>query len=278
MTEKRKQELPVDVYIPFVETLFRDGATLAVGIASQTMVIALVYWKTGDPAYLAIAASLIVIGVLRIMSFGRHNRLPPAVTRDEARSRENTYILYGCLHAVALGTFCFVAIYFADDSFAELAAVCTALATATAIAGRNYGSPRMVIILIIALTWPISLGFMLRGDPYHIVLGLLSAQFLFTIRKFADTVRDVLFTAIFEEKKATRIAQRFNRALNTMSHGLIMLGPDGRVVVANAEAAQLMSLKSPDALLGRSHPRAADARRRRRPAGARRTAATSRRN
>ena len=173
MTAKRKQDLPVDVYIPFVETLFRDGATLAVGIASQTLVIALVYWKSGNPAYLVIAASLVVIGIFRILSFSRHNSLPPAVSREEARSRENTYILYGSVHAVALGAFCFVAIYFADDSFAELAAVCTALATATAIAGRNYGSPRMVIILIIALTWPISLGFMLRGDPYHIVLGLL---------------------------------------------------------------------------------------------------------
>jgi diguanylate cyclase (GGDEF)-like protein len=252
VTSKRKQDLPVDVYIPFVETLFRDGATLAVGIASQALVIGLVYWKTGDLAYLLNAAALIVIGVLRIWSFGRHNRLPPALTREEARARENTYILYGSMHAVALGLFCFVAIYVGNDAFAEIAAVCTALATATAIAGRNYGSPRMVIILIIALTWPISLAFILRGDPYHIALGLLSAQFLFTIRKFADTVRDVLFTAIFEEKKATRIAQRFNRALNTMSHGLVMLGPDGRVVVANAEAAQLMSLSSPDALLGRS--------------------------
>ena len=37
-----------------------------------------------------------------------------------------------------------------------------------------------------------------------------------------------------------------------MSHGLVMLGPNGRVVVANAEAAHLMSFKSPDALLGRS--------------------------
>ena len=51
---------------------------------------------------------------------------------------------------------------------------------------------------------------------------------------------------------ANRLAQRFNRALNTMSHGLVMLGPNGKVVVANAEAAHLMSLKSPDALLGRS--------------------------
>jgi diguanylate cyclase (GGDEF)-like protein len=37
-----------------------------------------------------------------------------------------------------------------------------------------------------------------------------------------------------------------------MSHGLVMLGPNGRVAVANAEAAHLMSLKSANALLGRS--------------------------
>ncbi len=37
-----------------------------------------------------------------------------------------------------------------------------------------------------------------------------------------------------------------------MSHGLVMLGPNGKVVVANAEAAHLMSVRSPDALLGRS--------------------------
>ncbi|WP_428832852.1 putative bifunctional diguanylate cyclase/phosphodiesterase [Pseudaminobacter soli (ex Li et al. 2025)] len=108
------------------------------------------------------------------------------------------------------------------------------------------------MIFIMTLTWPISLGFILRGDVYHILLGLLSIPFLFAIRRFADMVRDVLFTALSEEKKANRLAQRFNRALNTMSHGLMMLGPDGKVLVANAEAAHLMSVKSPDVLLGRS--------------------------
>jgi diguanylate cyclase (GGDEF)-like protein len=62
----------------------------------------------------------------------------------------------------------------------------------------------------------------------------------------------VLFNAISERKTAARLAERFNRALNTMSHGLVMLGPDGKVVVGNAEAALLMSLRSPDQLLGRS--------------------------
>ncbi len=110
----------------------------------------------------------------------------------------------------------------------------------------------MVIILIITLTCPMSFGFLLRGDIYHVALGLLSAPFLLAIHRYADTVRDVLFTAISAEKRANRIAGRFNRALNTMSPGLVMLDPDGKVIVANAEAAHLMSLKSADQLLGRS--------------------------
>jgi diguanylate cyclase (GGDEF)-like protein len=252
VTAKRKQDLPVDVYIPFVETLFRDGFTLAIGISAQTALIALVWANTGNVAYLSFVICLLTVGVVRVWNMRKYSSLPPLVTREEARRREDAYIIYGAMHGITLGAFCFFAIYTAQNSFAETAAVCISLATATGIAGRNYGSPRMVIILIITLTCPMSLGFILRGDFYHVVLGLLSAPFLLAIHRYADTVRDVLFTAIDAEKNATRIAQRFNRALNTMSHGLVMLGPNGRVVVANAEAAQLMSLRSPDALLGRS--------------------------
>jgi diguanylate cyclase (GGDEF)-like protein len=252
---KRKNEIPVDVYIPFVETLFRDSLTLAIGLVAQTLLVILVYWKTTDLAYLLVAAGLIIVGTLRLRNIRKYNRLPSPKTWEEARSRENDYIIFGSMHGFMLGTFCFVSIYLANDShdnYAEIAAVCVTLASVTSISGRNYGSPRMVMIFIMTTTWPISLGFILRGDVYHVVLGLLSAPFLFAIKRFADIAREVLSTALSEEKKANRLAQRFNRALNTMSHGLVMLGPDGRVAVANAEAAHLMSLKSPDALLGRS--------------------------
>jgi diguanylate cyclase (GGDEF)-like protein len=248
----RNKELPDDIYIPFVETLFRDGVSLAIGLFAQTVLILLVWSRTGNPAYLAVALCLLVVGFLRVVDMRRVLSLPPAATREEARQRESRYILFGAMHGAVLGTFSLVAIYSAQGSFSETAAVCISLATATGIVGRNYGSPRMVVILIIALTCPMSLGFILRGDPYHVILGLLSAPFLLAMYRYAYTVRDVLFTAISAEKRANRIAGRFNRALNTMSHGLVMLGPQGRVVVANAEAAHLMSLKSPDALLGRS--------------------------
>lgn len=248
----KKKELPDDVYIPFVETLFRDGFTLAIGIGAQSALISLVWAKTGNPIYLAVVLCLLLVGVVRVCHMHRYASSPVVMTREIARKRENLYIVFGAMHGIVLGCFCLVAIVSAEDSFSETAAVCISLATATGIAGRNYASPRMVVILIIALMFPMSLGFIVRGDFYHVTLGLLSFPFLLAIYKYADTVRDVLFTALSAEKRANRIAERFNRALNTMPHGLVMLDPNGFIVVANAEAAHLLSLKSPDALLGRT--------------------------
>jgi len=252
MPRRKNKELPLDMYIPFVQTLFRDGTTLAIGISAHTFLPALVFYKTGEPVYLVISIVIALIGVMRIVSMRRINAAPVSVTREEARKRENSYIFWGTLHGLGLGAFCFSAIYLVQDQFAEIAAICVTLATATSIAGRNYGSPRMVMILIVALTMPISLGFLMRGDMFHMLLGLLSIPFFFAIKRFAENVREVLFAAIWEEKKAQRIATRFDRALNTMSHGLIMFSPEGKVVVANAEAARILRVAEPSRLLGRS--------------------------
>ncbi|MBO6718723.1 MAG: EAL domain-containing protein [Rhizobiaceae bacterium] len=252
MPARTNTELPLDIYIPFVRTLFRDGVTLAVGITAQSFLAVIVFIKTGHPIYLAIAAAILGIGAMRLASVRRVNAAPPPETREDARRLENIYIAWGTAHAIGLGAFCFAGIYAAHDQFAEIASVCVTLATATSIAGRNYGSPRMVMVLIFFLTMPISAGFLMRGDVFHVLLGFLSIPFFFAIRRFAGNVRDVLFAAVFEEKKANKLAQRFDRALNTMSHGLVMLGPDGKVVVANAEATLLLRKDDPRQLLGRS--------------------------
>ena len=252
MNRFKAKELPDDIYIPFVETLFRDGFTLALGIVLQCVLISLVYAKTGNPAYLVVVVWLLGLGVTRLIDMRRINAAPPCTTTAEARKLENRYTVFSALHGGALGIFSLIALSSAENSFAELAGLAVPLATATAISGRNYGSPRMVYILIIVISLPMALGLILRGEFYHIVLGFLTVPFLFAIHRYAENVRDVLFTALSAEKRATRVAQRFNRALNTMPHGLIMLGPDARVVVANAEAARLLSYGSTDALMGRS--------------------------
>jgi diguanylate cyclase (GGDEF)-like protein len=251
MKSNASDEIPEDVYVGFVRSLFDNFGILLVGAASHGLVGVLVYLKTQNPIYLGLAALMVAAGLGRYYAM---SKVDPAsiVTYDDAIRREQYYIVAGTLQGLAVGLFAFVALYVAPDVFGEVAAVSSVLASTITIAGRNFGSRRMVSILSLSVIGPIALGLMLKGDFYHFALGLFIIPFMFTINKMAHLVRTVLFTAISEEKKASRIAERFNRALNTMSHGLVMLGPNGRVVVANAEAAHLMSFKTPDALLGRS--------------------------
>ena len=237
----------------FVETLFRDGKTLAIGVGSQTFLAILVYFKTAEAIYLIIALALVASGVARFTSMSRFHRQPsPPRTVSEAKRWEKEYIVLASLHSLTLGSFCFIAIYLFQDPFVEAAAVCVTLGTATGIAGRNYGSPRMVMILVVALIGPISAGFILRGDIYHFLLGVMSIPFLFAIRSYARNVRAVLFQALSEKKEVRKLATRFDRALNTAPHGLIMFGPDGRIVVANKEAGHLLDIRDAGMLEGRT--------------------------
>ena len=252
MGKSRTDSIPVDVYIQFVRSLFDNVHMVLIGAMCHAVIALMVFWRNGEPVFGWLAAILLGVGIWRYAGMLKFRRSGVIDDAESARRWEREYIIKGSVQGLALGFFCFVAIYIYSDGYAEIGAVAVTLGSIVTVVGRNYGSPRMVIIFAVTFVAPIAVALILHGDIPYVVLGLLIFPFMFIIKASADNVRQVLFSAVVGHKQARQIAQRFDRALNTMSHGLVMLGPDGRVVVSNAEAAHLLSLASPDALLGRS--------------------------
>lgn len=252
MVKKRTDNVPDDVYVQFVRSLFDNAYMVLTGAACHAVIAYMVYWKGGQPFFLIMAAVLLAVGVWRYAGMRKFRQEGIIHDANSAWLSEREYILKGSVQGLALGTFCFMAIYVYHDPYAEIGAVSVTLGSIVTVVGRNYGSPRMVAIFATTFVGPIAAALILRLDVPHVVLGLLIIPFLFIIKASAANVRSVLFSAVVGHKQAGQLAQRFNRALNTMSHGLVMLGPDGRVLVANAEAARLMAFNSTDALLGRT--------------------------
>lgn len=251
MKTNKPDEIPEDIYVGFVRALFTDASILLLGALTQGLVGLLVYWKTEEPIYLVLAVMMTAASLGRYVAIRKVD--PESIVGYETALRwERYYIVAGTIQGFCVGLFAFVSLYVAPDTFGEIAAISMVLASTITIAGRNFGSRKMVAILSVSVLAPITLGLMLKGDFYHFMLGLFVIPFMFSINKMAHLVRTVLFTAISEEKKANRIAERFNRALNTMSHGLVMFSPQGRVVVANAQAAEFLSFQSSQQLLGRT--------------------------
>lgn len=251
MKKNRPDEIPEDVYVGFVRSLFQDAGILLIGAICHGLIGLLVYYKTEEAVYLLLAFVMFIAGLYRYLSITRVD--PRAITEYKSALRwERHYIVGGSIQGLTVGLFGFFTLYVSPDVFGEMASLAVVMGGTTTIAGRNYGSRTMVAILSITVVAPIAIGLMLKGDLYHFVLGMFIFPFMFIIMKMADLVRTVLFTAISEEKKSKRLAQRFDRALNTMSHGLIMLNPQGRVAVANAQAAEVMGFASSDQFLGRT--------------------------
>jgi diguanylate cyclase (GGDEF)-like protein len=246
-----KDSIPGDVYAGFIRSLFLDPVILLIGAACHGLTGILIYLRNGEPTFLVLALLMLFAGIYRYVAI---RKVDPASITDYATALrfERYYLIAGAIQGSFAGIFVLYAVYLMPDRFSEIAAVSVIMGGAVTIAGRNYGSRKMVAILSMTVIGPIALALMLKGDIYHVILGLFIVPFMIVVTKMAELVRVTLFTAISEEKRSSRLAQRFDRALNTMSHGLVMLGPDGTVVVANAEAANLMAVDTPDRLLGRS--------------------------
>ena len=252
MAQKKLNDIPVDVYVQFVRSLFDNYQMLLVGAACHSIIAFMVYLRNGEPAFAAMGLILLAVGIWRYVSIRRYHRQGGATDLVSAQRWEREYLVKGSLQGLALGTFCFLALYLGNDPYAEIGAVAVTLGSVVPVVGRNYGSPRMVMIFATTFVGPIAAGLILRFDLPYVVLGLFIVPFWFVIQSSADNVRQVLFSAVIGHRQARQLAQRFDRALNTMSHGLIMLSPEGRVVVANAEAAEALGFENPSRALGRT--------------------------
>jgi PAS domain-containing protein len=247
-----RNSIPDDVYVEFVRSLFTRVHMILTGAVIHSLAAYLAYWDSGKPIYAWLSAMLLVVGLWRWTGMWRVKRTARITTRAEAERWERFYIIRGTLQGLVLSTFCFVGLYLDSGYFAAIAALSVTVGSMPSVVGRNYGSARMVRIFAAALVAPIGAGFVMHGELAYVVFGLLIVPFYLIITGTADDVRKVLFSAVIGHREARQLAQRFDRALNTMSHGLVMLSPEGRVIVANSEAAKALRIDNPDRLLGRS--------------------------
>jgi len=235
--------LPADIYLPLVDSLYKDGRTLISGTLFVTGSIFITYWKTGEALLLCCALAFVLVACARGLVIHAYSRARASVTTIEAARRwEYRYVAGASASVGLLGIWCFIAFSQATDPFAHLVSYSMTIAYVVGIFGRNFGSARFVIVQILCAWAPMTAALLLYGSWYHWIFAGLLVPFFLAIKFIAERLRSTLLDAVIASRDMSLLATRFDTALNNMPNGLCMFDFKRSIVVSNQKLNQQMGL------------------------------------
>ncbi|MGI9383807.1 MAG: putative bifunctional diguanylate cyclase/phosphodiesterase [Methyloligellaceae bacterium] len=239
----KERALPPEIYIPLVDSLYKEGRTLLAGSIFVVGSVLVTYWKTGEPLLLACGIALAVVACARGIFMHAYKRLRPILqTNAEARKWEYGYVTGAATSVALLGIWCYIAFSRTADPFAHLISFSMTIAYVIGVFGRNFGSPRFVVVQICCAWLPMTAALLLHGDIYHWFFAALLVPFFIAVRFLSESLRRTLLDAIIASREMSALAHRFDTALTNMPHGICMFDRNGRILVANRRMGQILNL------------------------------------
>jgi diguanylate cyclase (GGDEF)-like protein len=251
--------MTAEVYTSFVDTFFSDSRSLVVGAGLQAVVVGAAWLDTGHTIYLFLVFAMLVTAFVRLRQANAYHRDAANVDHLDLEARvrwatmwENRYLWLAAAATTQIGLYAFIALQIAPSEYSIISSMIIVFGTLPTVVGRVYGSDRLATVIVISLLAPPTLGTVLRGDAAHVLIAFLLLPYLLLVRTLVHDVRSAVLDAILGRWKNQEIAERFDIALNNMSHGLIMFDGDLRVLVANRTAKTLFDVPPHINLEGRS--------------------------
>src|SRR5215471_8469584 len=246
----KHQTLPLEIYLPLVTSLYKDGRTLLVGTTVVTGSIFVTYWKTGISSLLWCAVAFVLVACARGLLARAYARRRPTITNDELAKRwEYRYVAGASASVGLLGIWCYLAF---SDSFAHVVSFSMTIAYVSGIFARNFGNVRFVIVQALCAWGPMTAALLFWGTPFDWIFAVLLTPLFVAVKSIAERLRDTLLEALFASRDMALLARRFDTALNNMPHGLCMFDSTRHIVVANQTLSQQIGLSPNCELKGSS--------------------------
>jgi diguanylate cyclase (GGDEF)-like protein len=238
---KPKNELPREVYLSLVDSLFGHFAAMLAGAICVTVAATLTAWKTQDPWLWACAAIVLAIGIARAIQMRRYEQDKPQ-TIAAAKRWEFHYAIGAVAYCGMLGIWCLIGIGLNDDQTVHL--LCAIVTVANVVAGtsRVSGQPYIVLSTLLAACAPLALGLVLQNNPYYAAIGILISLFFLGLHRITAGLHETNLKAAIASHEIALLASRFDTALNNMPHGLCMCDGKGRITVANRRLTELLGI------------------------------------
>jgi diguanylate cyclase (GGDEF)-like protein len=260
-TRSADAELPAEVRAGLVDSLFAPITSLIAGAVGCSIIGACVAMRASDGRIMAVSVALLLIGLMRVGSAVLYKRTRATGLPNATRIWERIYEFGAWVFATLLGLLCWMTMMQTDDASLHLAVSTTTAGYAAAISGRNAGRPFIAIGQLTLCTLPLSIALLIYPEWLHKVQGVVVLLFIYGMMDITLGIRDVIVQALTMTRKEAALAARFeeqaNRfdiALNNMSHGLCMMDDHDRLQVWNDRFLELLRLKNAPIRVGMTIP------------------------
>ena len=243
-------QLSPEIRAALVESLFAPLGSLAVGAIACGIIGAAVAIKADDASIMATSVAIFAVGLLRIVSAVIYKRRKLADDTASTRRWEIVYEYGAWGFSALLGLLCFLTLAHTTDAALHLAVATTSAGYAAAISGRNAGRPFIAVGQLTLTTLPLAVALLLYPDWIHKALGFVILMFIYGMIDITLSIREIIIQALTITRKEAALAaryeeqaNRFDIALNNMSHGLCMFDQEDRLRVWNARFIELLKLQ-----------------------------------
>lgn len=210
MLPENSHKMALEERRQFVSSLYADRGTMNVGAAAMVVALLLSFASANDPAFLVFVALILLVGVLRHRdgaAFAAQTDAFKHAGLKAIRRWELRYTIGGMMMATLIGLWGFYAAVFVPSPFSLLVAVSASMMQLVGVAGRNFGSSRLVMLQSLALGVPITAGVLLRGGWLNAGLAFLFVPCFFSAIVIAANIRAILAAVIANQARANFNAQ-----------------------------------------------------------------------
>ena len=191
MGGNQQGQIPTDVYLSFVRSLYGNRMTLFAGMIAHVTICLLIFFKLKDPAYIVFGGVILAVWIVRQWLMIRFDEVDfTGCDRKKIALWEKRSIAGAGMTTLMLGLITGYSFLFVDDTFAQIACLSVALSAMVSVVGRNFGTKFNVYVVTLAACMPIMAALLLAGSIYMAVLGILIIPLVMTTISMATGVRE----------------------------------------------------------------------------------------
>lgn len=235
-----------------IDALYASYGIVFLGAIVAVAMLGANYLTVQDATVYKEAIAIVAVAVCRTgLLFSYHRKRHHMKSLSDAGRWESLYLVGAFLTLGGYGTIAATTIILHPDNILAFCLSAGAMAASLSVGTRNFASPRSVNVSVLACCLPLFwaclwTGLLTDNDGYLAVaiippfIGFMSvylSRYLYRLNmRMINSARAARTSA----KEADVNAYRFNVAINSMPSGLLLVAKDGRIIVRNQKAKDIL--------------------------------------